>query len=323
MLDEKKQKEQGTGSTRFLSFSVRTQNTEHRTPPYHSSPITHHSFHTVSVIIPTFNRRERVQNAIASVLNQTRKPDEVIVVDDGSTDGTFNAISQKFPQVQLIFQENRGVSAARNAGIRTAKGEWLAFLDSDDEWQPEKLEKHLAYARRHPEFRVSQTNEIWIRNRRFVNPMKKHGKRVGRFFADALKLCLVSPSAVMIHRDVFNEIGLFDETLPACEDYDFWLRVLAREPIGLLMEKLTVKYGGHPDQLSRNFIAMDRFRVRTMLKILRYRGLLPEDREKTVAELAEKCRILEKGYLKHGSTEKAARFRWIRENVTGKLDKNT
>ncbi|NOZ13265.1 MAG: glycosyltransferase family 2 protein [Acidobacteria bacterium] len=283
--------------------------------------LTHHSIPSVSVIIPTFNRRERVQNAIASVVNQTRKPDEVIVVDDGSADGTADAVSQAFPQVRLILQENRGVSAARNAGIRAAEGEWLAFLDSDDEWKPEKLEKHLAYARKHPEFRVSQTDEIWIRNGCFVNPMKKHKKKAGRFFTDALKLCLVSPSAVMIQADVFREIGGFDETLPACEDYDLWLRILAREPIGLLAEKLTVKYGGHPDQLSRNFIAMDRFRVRAMLKILRFSGLTVKDRDAVKKELSEKCRILENGYIKHGFPEKAARFHRIRENVTEILDR--
>ncbi len=288
---------------------------------HHWSRITHHASPSVSVIIPTFNRRERVLKAIASVVSQTRQPDEIIVVDDGSTDGSSAAIRNNFPTVTVIRQENSGVSSARNAGIRAATGEWLAFLDSDDEWKPEKLEKHMAYALSHPKYRVSQTDEVWIRNGRFVNPMKKHGKKAGRFFRDALKLCLVSPSAVMIHQNVFRDIGYFDQTLPACEDYDLWLRILAREQIGFLAEKLVVKHGGHPDQLSRNFIAMDRFRVRAMLKILRFPELVIEDRKDTVAELAEKCHILEQGYAKHGSPEKCARFRWIRETVTGKLDK--
>ncbi|MCK5878532.1 MAG: glycosyltransferase family 2 protein [Holophagae bacterium] len=290
-------------------------------PTHHPSLITHHSFHTVSVIIPTFNRRERVLKAIESVLAQTHQADEVIVVNDGSTDGTADAVCRAFPQVQLIYRKNHGVSAARNTGIRAATGKWLAFLDSDDEWKPEKLEKHLVFAATHPDFRVSQTDEVWIRNGRFVNPMKKHEKRGGRFFQDALKLCLVSPSAVMIRQDIFHDIGLFDETLPACEDYDLWLRILAREPIGYLAEKLVIKHGGHPDQLSRNFIAMDRFRVRAILKILRFPELTGKDREAAVAELTEKCHILEQGYAKHGFVQKSARFRRIRENVTEKLDR--
>ena len=273
------------------------------------------------MIIPTFNRRKWILRAIASVLNQTRLPDEVIVVDDGSTDKTADAVRAAFPEVRLIRQKNRGVSAARNVGIRAAGGEWLAFLDSDDEWKPQKLEKHIAYIRSRPRFRVSQTDEIWIRNGGFVNPMKKHAKRGGRFFQDALKRCLVSPSAVMIRRDVFDDVGLFDETLPACEDYDLWLRILAREPIGLLPEKLVVKHGGHRDQLSRSFIAMDRFRVRAILKILRFPNLTAADRQAALGEVGEKCRILETGYRKHGAPEKAARFRKICQNVTKKLDR--
>ncbi|NOY24071.1 MAG: glycosyltransferase family 2 protein [Acidobacteria bacterium] len=288
---------------------------------HHSSPTTHHTSPSISVIIPTFNRKARVLQAIASVLAQTRRPDEVIVVDDGSTDGSAGEIQREFPTVIVIRQENCGVSVARNTGIRAATGNWLTFLDSDDKWKPEKLKKQLTYVMAHPVFRVSQTDEVWIRNGSFVNPMKKHEKRGGWFFRDALKLCLVSPSAVMIRSDVFRDIGFFDETLPACEDYDLWLRILAREPIGFLAEKLVVKYGGHPDQLSRNFIAMDRFRVRAILKILRFAKLSAKDRKAAITELAEKCRILEQGYAKHGFPEKSARFRRIRENVTGKLDR--
>jgi len=286
-----------------------------------SSLITHHDSPSVSVIIPTYNRRERVLKAIESVVAQKRQPNEIIVVDDGSTDGSAAEIQNAFPDITLIRQENSGVSAARNTGIRAVASEWLAFLDSDDEWKPEKLGKHMAYALSHPKYRISQTDEVWIRNGCFVNPMKKHGKKAGRFFRDALKLCLVSPSAVMIHQNVFRDIGYFDQTLPVCEDYDLWLRILAREQIGFLAEKLVVKHGGHPDQLSLNFIAMDRFRVRAILKILRFPELVIEDRKDAVAELAEKCHILEQGYAKHGSPERCARFRWIRETVTGKLDR--
>jgi len=274
----------------------------------------------VSVIIPTVNRRKQVLQAVASVTAQTRPADEIIVVDDGSTDGSAEAVRQAFPSVRLIRQENRGVSAARNTGIQSAAGDWLAFLDSDDRWQPEKLARHLAFAAAHPEYRVSQTDEVWIRNGRFVNPKRIHEKMSGRFFRQALRLCLVSPSAVMIHRDVFRDHGWFDETLPACEDYDLWLRVLAVEPIGLLSEKLVVKTGGHPDQLSRRFNAMDRFRVRAILKVLRKYPLSAEDRHAAVEELDRKCRILERGYRKHGRPDQSRRMAWIRRHVTGVMD---
>ncbi len=271
----------------------------------------------VSVVIPTFNRKDFVLEAIDSVVNQTVNPFEIIVVDDGSTDGTGELIKKKYPDIVYVYQENRGVSAARNNGIKIAKGDYIALLDSDDLWKKKKLEKHIDFIKQNPQFRVSQTDEVWIRNGRFVNPMKKHKKYGGFIFPQCLPLCIVSPSAVIIEKGVFDDYGFFDETMPACEDYDMWLRVSAFEPIGLLEEKLIVKRGGHNDQLSKAFIGMDRFRVYALEKIINNPELKNEYRILAVRELLKKCEILVKGYSKHGKSEVAQYF----ENLIEKYKK--
>ncbi len=173
-----------------------------------------------------------VGRALRSVLAQTRPPDEIIVVDDGSEDNTSGMIRSTFPEITLITQANRGVSAARNVGINRASGEWIAFLDSDDEWQPDKLEKQLLTLAEHPDCPLCHTNEIWIRNGRRVDEGKRHTKSGGRIFKRCLPLCVISPSAAIIRRALFDEIGMFDEDLPVCEDYDMWLRICARSARG-------------------------------------------------------------------------------------------
>ena len=257
----------------------------------------------VSVIIPTFNRKDFVVEAIESVLNQSVEPYEIIVVDDGSQDGTGELLKQKFPHIVYIYQENNGVSAARNRGIKEAKGDYIALLDSDDMWKRDKLKKHIEFIKKHPEYRVSQTDEVWIRNGKFVNPMKKHKKYGGFIFDKCLPLCIVSPSAVIIEKTVFEDYGYFDETMPACEDYDMWLRVSAFEPIGLLEEKLIIKRGGHKGQLSKAFIGMDRFRVYALEKIINNPNLREDLRKLAIEELIKKCEILVKGYSKHGKSD--------------------
>ncbi|MDE2825547.1 MAG: glycosyltransferase family 2 protein, partial [Gemmatimonadota bacterium] len=215
----------------------------------------------VSVVIPTYNRADRLPSAIRSVLEQTAPPAEIIVVDDGSTDGT-PALVRTFPGVRYLRQENQGVSAARNHGIGAAKHDWIALLDSDDEWLPGKLERQWGALERDPRYRFCHTDEIWIRKGRRVNPMKKHAKYGGHIFHHCLPLCVISPSSALIHRDLFERFGMFDPELPVCEDYDLWLRICAREPVLYVDEPLLLKYGGHEDQLSRAYWGMDRFRIR-------------------------------------------------------------
>jgi glycosyltransferase involved in cell wall biosynthesis len=253
----------------------------------------------VSVIIPTHNRRDFVREAIASVLAQTYQDFELIVVDDGSTDDT-SEIVREFPGIRYIVQENRGVSAARNRGVSHSSGGMLAFLDSDDLWQPRKLEAQIGFFAARPEARICQTEEIWLRNGVRVNPRNKHKKPTGDIFARSLHLCLVSPSAVMMRRELFECMGGFDESLPACEDYELWLRITAIEPVHLIETPLAIKRGGHVDQLSHRFWGMDRFRVAALCKLLASDVLTPEQRRQAEEVLLAKCRILAQGARKRG-----------------------
>lgn len=234
---------------------------------------------------------------------QTRLPEEVIVVDDGSTDGTPAWLAEAHPDVRVLVQKNLGASFARNAGIRAASGDYIAFLDSDDEWLPEKLARQMELVESDGgsrEVALCHTDEIWIRNGRRVNPMKKHKKHGGFIFERALPLCIISPSSALIRRAVFDDVGLFDEKLPACEDYDLWLRVTARYNVDYIDEKLIIKYGGHEDQLSHRYPAMDRFRIRALEKILRTTVLDEVERRAAEAMLSRKRAIYARGALKRG-----------------------
>lgn len=262
----------------------------------------------VSVIIPTFNRKELLVRALQSVLAQEDVLFEVWVIDDGSTDGTREMLEEKFPSVNYFWQENQGPSAARNRGIERARAHWIAFLDSDDEWTPEKLKTQLYYFEKYPACSICQTEEIWIRNGVRVNPMKKHQKFGGWIYEKCLPLCIISPSAVMIHKRLFGETGLFDESIPACEDYDLWLRVACRFQVGLIEQACVIKYGGHEDQRSHEFPAMDRFRIQALVKILNSGKLDAAQTEITQKTLNEKARIYMQGALKRGKKEEAEKM---------------
>lgn len=253
----------------------------------------------VTVLIPTLNRGWCLGAALESVVEQTLRPDEVIVIDDGSTDETASIVRNSPPVVKYLQQQNCGVSAARNRGITAARNEWIALLDSDDLWKPEKLALQMDFIERHPEVRIIQTDEVWIRNGKRVNPRNIHQKKSGWIFEACIPLCIVSPSAVIIHREVFETIGYFDEALPACEDYDFWLRAALRYPIHTLPEKLTIKQGGHADQLSRQW-GLDRYRVQALQKILQDPMLSDKQRKLVVADIKRRWAILVKGYGKRG-----------------------
>lgn len=269
----------------------------------------------VSVIIPTFNRALKTARAVASVLYQTFPDYEIIVVDDGSEDRTQKALRQFGPRIRYIAHGwNRGVSAARNTGIRESRGHYIAFLDSDDYWLPRKLEVQIAYFKSHPEAAISQTQEIWIRKGRYVNPGKRHVKPSGDVFEASLRLCLISPSAVMMRRSLLDETALFDEGLPVCEDYDLWLRIACRYPVHLIQDRLVVKEGGAPDQLSSRFRGMDRFRIQSILRLIESNRLNQAQREAAQKELARKCRIYGMGCIRRGKREEGEWYlRWVKE----------
>lgn len=255
----------------------------------------------ISVVIPSFNRENTIPRALSSVLNQSSKANEVIVVDDGSSDNTAGMIQQHFPAVKLIQQSNQGVSAARNTGIKSAQSEWIALLDSDDEWLPGKLASIRLAHKDHPEEILFHSDEIWIRNGTRVNQMDKHAKSGGMIFESCLPLCVISPSAVVIHRSVFDQIGLFNENLPACEDYDLWLRLCHRFEVFYIDQPLIKKYGGHDDQLSRKFWGMDRFRIHALHDLMSLPTLKTAQQNLTINMLLKKLGIMIKGAIKHNN----------------------
>jgi len=254
---------------------------------------------TVSVIIPVYNRVNLIDRSINSVISQTYPINEIIVIDDGSNDGTYDLIKRNFPQVSLQYQENKGVSNARNIGIKLAKSKWIAFLDSDDEWLPKKVEEQINLLKTNFSFKICHTDEVWIRNQVRVNPMKKHRKYGGDIYNKCLPLCVISPSSIIIHKDIFNDVGLFDEELPVCEDYDMWLRICSKYSVLFLDQKLINKYGGHDDQLSKKYWGMDRFRLIALEKMIDNPNLKSTDRMATINMAIDKARILQKGYIKH------------------------
>ena len=252
----------------------------------------------ISVIIPTYNRKNTLPRAVESVLNQTYKPVKIIVVDDGSTDGTKEWFSEMYPLVHYIYQVNSGVSSARNTGINSARGDWIALLDSDDEWLPDKLELQVKLLQNNAELRFCHTNEIWIRNGVRINQRKKHQKYGGNIFKKCLDICRISPSSSLFHTSVIKDVGLFDESLDVCEDYDLWLRITAKYPVLFLDQPLIKKFGGHTDQLSRVFGGIEQYRIRSLEKILTSKSLSGSQSEAAKDMLIHKLQIYAKGLKK-------------------------
>ncbi len=274
----------------------------------------------LSIIIPAYNEAERIGKTLKSFdwfLRQKSWHYEMLVVDDGSTDNTHDILNSYQNNFLVLRQNNKGVSSARNRGLAAASGHFIAFLDSDDIWLPQKLSQQVDFFHSNPDALICQTEEIWIRNNVRVNPKKRHKKPSGMIFEPSLSLCLVSPSAVMIKRSLFEEVGLFDETLPACEDYDLWLRVSCRHPVHLIDTPLIIKRGGHDDQLSASH-GLDKFRIKAIKKVIES-GLLSAAQYQTAVEtLKEKCDIYASGCRKRGRMDEAAYYEALakRYNLT-------
>lgn len=264
----------------------------------------------ISVIIPVYNRRELLPRALKSVLNQSYTDLEVIIIDDCSTD-EISDLDQLSSDKRISCYRRpvrSGVSKARNDGVLRARGEWLAFLDSDDEWLREKLALQMQWVLAHPRFEIVQTKEIWIRNGIRVNPPQTHEKFEGDLFEASLDRCMITPSSVVLSRKLFDLVGGFNESLPACEDYDLWLRICTSHQVGLINEYLLIRYGGHADQLSSNVIILDRFRIRSILQLLEHNKLHDTQRALAVATLVKKATLVANGYLKRGNQDLYERY---------------
>ena len=255
-----------------------------------------------SIIVPTYNREAFLDKAINSVLNQSYENFELIIADDGSSDKTKQLVSSfSDKRVHYIKNDlNKGVAYARNIGLEKATGNYIAFLDSDDWWLNNKLEKAVEYIKRYKDIHIFHTGEIWLRNGKLLKQKDKHKNPSGWAYINALPLCCISISTAVLSKKVFDETGIFDESFEACEDYDFWLRATNRFEIKLIPEYLTEKDGGRPDQLSSSVWGLDRFRIRALEKMLISGDLSEENYRFTFQELKKKCRVFEEGCKKRG-----------------------
>ena len=284
----------------------------------------------VSVVVPTYNRREMLMRALHSVFHQSVACREILVVDDASTDGSREYVESNIDREWrgnlrwLDMPSNRGPAAARNLGIAHARGELIAFLDSDDHWHPRKIERQAELMADNPRYHISHTRETWLRRGQHLNQKKKHLPRHGDIFSHCLELCAVGMSTVMAYRKLFDTVGYFDEDMRCCEDYAFWLKVSCRFPFLLVDEQLTVKEGGRPDQISTRYRqGMDRLRVEALERLVRSGVLTAGQRREAIQELRRKCAIYGQGCLKHGRTEEGMHFLALAETMMGQLENDS
>lgn len=273
-----------------------------------------------SIVIPTYNRRVLLEKCVNSVLNQTFTDFEIIVIDDGSKDGTDEFIASletKKINLKYRYHKNHGVSFSRNKGIKIAKGKWIAFLDSDDWWKPTKLERMAEYINKYPDIKIFHTEEIWYQRGRLLPQKVKHKKPTGFVYKHSLPLCCISLSTAVVAKEVFDDVGLFDETMEACEDYDLWLRATAKYAVKLIPETLTLKDGGRPDQLSMSVWGLDRYRIQALDKMLSSGSVPSEYYDITLKELKKKCSIFAEGCKKRDRFDDAAAYL----NIPHKYDK--
>jgi glycosyltransferase involved in cell wall biosynthesis len=273
----------------------------------------------VGVIIPVFNRLSRLRRAVESVLAQQRTglDFDLVVVDDASTRdlSAVRSVVKGAGHSWISQSANRGPAAARNAGVAvlSAEIEWLAFLDSDDEWLPGKLAAQIEWVQADPAVRVFQCREKWMRDGQPAKRPQRLREPEGEIFSECVERCCISPSAVMLRRYLFEEIGGFDERYRVCEDYQLWLRIALREEVGLLDQELVIKHGGEDDQLTAIVPAFDRWRLRALLEML---PMAAERTEAVRLGIVEKARILQRGADRQGNSEAAEIYEEIGEWAT-------
>ena len=262
-----------------------------------------------SVIIPTYNRRYFLKISLESVLEQTFKDFELIIVDDGSTDKTYKLIKgYKDKRIKYLKQENKGPASARNLGIKESKGKFICFLDSDDRYRNDKLEITNKYIKRNPGYKIFHTQELWYKNSRYLSQKIEHKKPNGFIFKKALKICCVSLSTACINKDLFLRVGVFDENFPVCEDYEFWLRASLFYPVKLIPHYLTIKEGGRIDQQSRKK-GLDKYRFFAIYKIIKNYRLPLYYLKEALRNLEEKAEIYTKGASKRKKVKEISQIK--------------
>ena len=277
----------------------------------------------ISVIIPTYNRERFIGRAIKSVKNQTYKIDEIIVIDNNSDDNTIKLIKRYHNDIKIFKENKKGVSYARNYGILKSKNNWLAFLDSDDEWMDDKIEEQVKYIRNSKKsFSFIHSNEVWFRKNIQLNQKKKHKKNGGYIFEDCLDNCKISPSSTLIKKNLFSRYGKFDHSFMVCEDYELWLRITSKEKIGYINKPLIKKYGGHKGQLSKQYWGLDRFRVKALEKLVLNFKITEKQKVLAIKKIIKKINILllggykrnKKLFIKNYETKKSFWQNYLKQN---------
>jgi len=261
-----------------------------------------------SVVIPSYNRKDFLKKSIDSVLNQSFDDYELVVVDDGSTDSSILLVSEYLGKgLTYIRTSNFGVSHARNTGILNSRGSYIAFLDSDDLWEPEKLRQTFDYIKKYPDTDLFHSEETWFRDGKVLKQKNKYKRHSGQIYRHCLPVCNIGMSTLVVKKSFFNQIGLFDEKMPVCEDYDFFLRATLANEVKLIPFALTIKDGGRDDQLSRQ-PRLDEYRIYSLEKMINTGQLVGENLELTINELKNKCTIYAKGAEKRGRIVEAKKY---------------
>jgi glycosyltransferase involved in cell wall biosynthesis len=241
----------------------------------------------VSVVIPVYNGERYVRECMDNVFRQTHRPLEVIVVDDGSTDGTGEILNRYPLPIRVVRTEHRNLPSARNRGIESASGEFIAFLDVDDLWLAEKIEKQVVVFQRRPEIGLACTDveKFPASGRRRSKERLQLGRKLNRSeaFPLLIRRNFITPSSVMIRRSVSASFGAFDESLNSCEDWEYWLRLAARGVRMAFLDEPLVLYRAHEANMSRFTDRMHEGRLAAVQKTFRSSGLperyRPHERE--------------------------------------------
>ena len=268
----------------------------------------------VSVIIPVYNRASLLKEALASVSNQTFKDIEIIVVDDGSDIKELSLIREYCCDVgaSLLELEHKGFPGrARNRGVEASKGALVAFLDSDDIWEREKLHYQTKYFLEHKEAKLVHTREIWNRAGKVISQKKQKHKRDGNLFEDALLKCIIGPSTVMMKKPIYSELGGFSDTIEVAEDYEFWLRYTNKYGVGYIDKPLVIKRSGEWNQLSTKYNQIEIFRIKGLRGLLKGGFFTAENTLLARREYVRKVEIYAKGCEKRGKLEESAK--WFNE----------
>lgn len=286
----------------------------------------------VSVVVPTYNRKESVAEALRSVLAQTFRDFEIVVADDGSTDGTpvnlfqtlgaqpeaiealtrmnptsikpfSHAFSNDSLAIQYHYGINRGLSTARNRGIRAARSDFIAFIEAEDLWEPDHLKTQVDFLEMHPGSKVCRVSERNVKDGK-PRVSRNSSTASGWIFEATLEASPMCTSAVLIHRSCFTACGAFDENLPACDEYDLWLRLASRYPVHYLEGPTVTRRSGRPDGSSRAW-GWDRFRVYALEKAFQSGHLSPTQRFLVAEQIVHKCERLVEGFRRQKSEERS------------------